>query len=89
MWFVYVILWEVLISSALSPLLGCRGQWRTTKGFIPSPLVPTSNASLTIVHKHRSSIKWNCGARELDGRGAEKEVVWFPCEEESSGRKAE
>lgn len=35
----------------------------TTKALIPSPSGPTSIESLTIVHRHRSSTKWNCRAK--------------------------
>ena len=73
----------VLICSGLSPLLGCKGQWRTTEGLIPSPHGPTSTASQTIVLRHRWSSEWSRGIEGLGwhegvrggGGGAEKEVV--------------
>lgn len=65
----------VLISSELSPLLGCRGSSRekkTTEGLIPSPFGPASAASLTIVHRHISGTEQNCRAKGLEWEGGMK-----------------
>lgn len=86
----YVLIDCHSLQCSVRVLLGCRGQsGKNSYGSQPVSPGPTCVASLSIVHRHRSSTKWNCRAKGLgwEGGGLKREVRAFLTEGEMEGKQ--